>query len=100
MGGEETESDKFIEFKLPAAKQLKRAVIYWEKPSTEMLVQYPDGAGWKTVATVTPGPGDRVSAVELAPTLPATDKVRFFQKLGKGPAYRPQLVWVREIEIY
>ena len=97
---QETEDDKFITFKLPKAEQLKRILIYWEKPSAELLVQYPEGNGWKTVAVVKPEGTDQVSSVKPGAELPKTDRIRFLQKLGKGHHERPNLLWIREIEIY
>lgn len=97
---QETEDDKFITFKLPKAEQLKRILIYWEKPSAELLVQYPEGNGWKTVAVVKPAGTDQVSSVKPGAELPKTDRIRFLQKLGKGHPERSNLLWIREIEIY
>ena len=97
---QETEDDKFITFRLPKAEQLKRILIYWEKPSAELLVQYPEGNGWKTVAVVKPEGTDQVSSVKPGAELPKTDRIRFLQKLGKGHHERPNLLWIREIEIY
>ncbi len=97
---QENEDDKFITFTFPKPEQLTRAIIYWEKPSAELLIQYPDGGNWETVAEVKPETNNRVSAIKLGAELPKTDRVRFLQKPGKGHSERPNLLWIREIEIY
>ncbi len=97
---QETPDDKFITFTLPTQKQLKRVIVYWSALPRQMLVQYPDGNDWKTVATITAKGGDSRSVIDLDASLPGTDRVRFSQKAGDGPADRPNLVWIREIEIY
>lgn len=97
---QETPDDKFITFQFGKPEQLKRIILYWEKPSQELLVQYPEGSGWKTMATVAPESSELVSKVQLGADLPKTDRIRFLQKNGKGIAGRPNLLWVREIEIY
>lgn len=96
----EDENDKFVTFTFAQPEQLSRAIIYWCKPSAELLVQYPAGNGWQTIATVKAKAAERVSAVKLGPELPKTDRVRFLQKPGQGHAERPNLAWIREIEIY
>lgn len=96
----ENDDDKFITFIFPKPEQLNHAIIYWENPSAEILVQYPDGDNWKIATVVKPAGLDRFSTVKLGAELPKTDRIRFFQKSGKGPSGRSNLVWSREIEIY
>ena len=96
----EDASDKFIEFTLPEKRRLKRIVVYWEKASSELQIQYPDGSGWKTVGVLRPEAGGKVSAFVPGAELSPTNALRFLQKSGKGHPERPNLVWIREIEIY
>lgn len=92
--------DQFVDFALAQGQRLRRVIVYWGEPSRQLFIQYPDGQGWKTVATVTPGAGDGRSVVDLPAELPATGRVRLLRPAGQGPAGRPQLLSLREVEIY
>ena len=95
---DEAKKDKFAAFTFSNAVPLRRAIIYWESVPKRVVVEAAgeDGA-WKKFVEMTPA-GD-VTAIDLAPA-GKVKKIRFVQPQGQGAADRPELMWVREIEIY
>jgi hypothetical protein len=100
----EIESEHFAVLRFDAPKTVAMAVIHWSldagipRTSAEVQIQVQDGDGWRSVATAKPdGPTPRTEII-LDP--PATASAfMFLQPPGKGPAGRPHLMWVREIEL-
>ena len=76
---------------------LKRAIVYWESKPSKFTVETDDGSGWKKFSEIVPA--GNVTVVDLAKAGKIA-KIRFVQKAGDGGTGRPELMWVREIEIY
>lgn len=95
----------FIELQFAQPMTIARATIYWSldaglaRTSQEVLVQVPEGEGWRTVATMH---ADRpVPQSEIRLDQPVrTNRVRLLQPENKGPQSRPGLMWVREVEVF
>jgi hypothetical protein len=101
----EEERDHFIELRFPEARPIGRVAIYWSldagipRTSAEVQVQVPAGQGWRTVATARPT--EPVPMTVLPLETPVTvAALRLFQPAGQGPAGRPNLLWVREVELF
>jgi hypothetical protein len=97
--------EHWIELKFPAPVTLGRASLYWSlddrvpRTSQEIRLQVPQGQDWKTVATLTSQRPVPQSELKLDQPQ-TTDRVRLLQPAGKGPASRPGLLWVREVELF
>ena len=97
----ETAADHWIQVRLPHPVTVREATIHWARPavaSRSVHIQIPAGDGWRTVAdTPVGGYGTRETMTwRFAPV--TTDCLRFFQPAGSGPASRPNLMWVTEVE--
>ena len=98
-------ADHFIELKFPAPRTVARAAIYWSldagvpRTSKEVQMQVPEGAGWKTVATLRPAAPAPQSEIRLDAPVTA-ERFRLLQPKGKGPEGRGNLLWVREVELF
>lgn len=101
----EEERAHFIELHFPEPRWVERVAIYWSldagipRTSAEVQVQVPEGEGWRTVATVRPPKPVPVTNIRLEPPVIVT-ALRLFQPPGRGPAGRPNLLWVREVEVF
>ncbi len=93
----EDKTDKFASFSFAAPTKLKRAIIYWESVPAKFSIEVGDGGTWKSVAEVKPN--SDVSVVDLSGA-GEVKKLRVVQKAGEGHSSRPELMWVREIELY
>jgi hypothetical protein len=97
--------DHFIELRFAEPRQVGRVAIYWSldagipRTSAEVQVQIPEGDGWRTVAAAKPTDPVPVTIIPLNPPVAAL-AFRLFQPKGKGPAGRPDLMWVREVEVF
>jgi len=95
----------WIELAFPQAVEIGRVQIYWSldagvpRTSTEFEVQAMTDAGWKRVARVRPArPASETTVVLDRPV--AVKSLRIWQPAGAGPAGRPNLMWVREVEVF
>ena len=93
----EDKTDKFASFTFAAPTKLKRAIVYWESVPAKFSVEVSDGGDWKRVAEVKPD--SDVSVIDLSGA-GEVKKLRVVQKAGEGHSSRPELMWVREIELY
>ena len=74
--------------------------IYWVKPSTEIIVQVPSRKGqWRDYCRVEPSSKEQKSVVDLSGLKAPISKVRLYQPPGRGPADRPNIMWIRELEL-
>ncbi|HUS81338.1 MAG TPA: NEW3 domain-containing protein, partial [Armatimonadota bacterium] len=86
-------------------RSITRVVIYWSldagipRTSHEAQVQVPEGDGWRTVATARPTAPEEETWIELEQPL-VTSRLRLLQPSGQGPEGRPNLMWVREVEVF
>jgi len=80
-------------------------VIYWSmdagtpKTSQEVRLQVLEGEDWRTVQTVMPAGLEQETVLELAEPV-STDRLRLLQPAGRGPQARPNIMWVREVEVF
>ncbi|NCO42780.1 MAG: hypothetical protein COZ06_18445 [Armatimonadetes bacterium CG_4_10_14_3_um_filter_66_18] len=95
----------FVQLTFPRPTTLARATVYWSMDagtphtSAEVQLQVKDGDSWRTLATAPPAEPSPFTV--LSPKAPATANVfRFLQPAGKGSAVRPNLMWVREVEVF
>ena len=93
----EDDAEKFAAFTLPAARRLKKAIVYWEDTPRKVTVETSDGGGWRKFSEVVPD-GD-VTDIDLA-DVGEIAKIRFVMKAGDGSMDHPNLMSVREIELY
>ncbi len=94
----------WIEVTLPEPKPMKEVTVYWAfsgqtfYTSQRVEVQVPDNGGWRTIATS----GDQPLQPQRNHTLRfdevTTDRFRVYQPDKGGPAARPDLMWVAEVE--
>ncbi|HUS80344.1 MAG TPA: discoidin domain-containing protein, partial [Armatimonadota bacterium] len=97
--------DHFVALDFGDTKSITRVVIYWSldagipRTSHEVQVQVPEGEGWRTVATARPTAPEEETWIELEQPL-ITSRLRLLQPSGQGPEGRPNLMWVREVEVF
>ena len=95
----------FIELRFPEPRSIARALVYWSldagvaRTSREITIEVPEGEGWKRVAIVRPPAPEAVTEIRF-PQAIRSDRFRFLQPVGAGPQGRPNLMWVREIELF
>lgn len=101
----ETADDHWIELRFDEPRTVTRAVIYWSRDagiprtSVEAALQVPEGDGWRTVMSVTPERQSEWTEIALEGPVTAT-AFRLLQPAGKGSESRPNLMWVREVEMF
>jgi hypothetical protein len=95
----------FIELRFKEPRSIARALVYWSldggvaRTSREIAVEIPEGDGWKRVALVKPGAPEPVTEIRFAQPV-QSERFRFVQPMGAGPQGRPNLMWVREVELF
>ena len=93
-----------VEIALPRVQPVRSVVIYWSFDggklwsSRSYAVQAFVNGTWQALATATSATPCDLSVHEFAPV--QTDRLRILQADGGGPAARPGIVWLREIEVY
>lgn len=93
----------WVEFNLDAPQRLGEVVIYWAPDSDtymtsqQVLLQVADAGGdWVTVATHESAEVTPMTTLSFEPV--ETRRLRLFQPTGKGPAPRPGILWLMEVE--
>jgi hypothetical protein len=98
-------TEHFIELAFEEARTVERVVIYWSmdagtpKTSREVRLETPDGDGWRTVQTVMPSGLEEETVFELDEAVTAK-MLRLLQPSGRGSHERPNIMWVREVEVF
>ncbi|MCE5241532.1 discoidin domain-containing protein [bacterium] len=99
----DSKGEHWVELTFPQEVTLKTVLIYWAIDlantwtSRSYAVQaFVDGA-WRDVATVA-GQGGRDMSVHSFPPV-ETSRLRLLQAPGGGNAARPNILWLREIEV-
>jgi hypothetical protein len=101
----ETGGEHFLLLTFKDPRRVSRGTVHWSLDagvpwsSQEVWLQVPEGDGWKTVATLQVHAPEPLSRVAL-PQPVIADRFRLLQPSGEGPAARPNLMWVREIELF
>lgn len=97
--------EHFVVFDFRNAVTIAAGTIYWSldagvpHTSRRLELQVSEGDEWRTVATIEGQEPVTQSAFRLPE--PVTGRAfRLLQPRGQGPADRPDLLWVREVEFY
>ena len=94
----------WIELTFPRPERVGKVVLYWSIdngkafPSRAYKVQWLDGSGWKDAASVVNNPPRVLTVHAFQPV--KTRKLRVWQPVAGGPASRPHIMWVSEIEAF
>jgi hypothetical protein len=101
----ETPTPHWIELAFDQPARISAVYVYWGfdrdrfMPSRRVQLQAPDNGGdWRTVSAMEPGNDHDRMAFEFAPVV--TTRVRIFQPAQQGPANRPFVMWVREVQVF
>ena len=100
----ESPEPHWIELRFEKPARVTAVYVFWGfdrdryMPSRRVELHAPDGAGWKTVATLEPGGNFDRTAFEFAPFV--AERVRLFQPAQGGPQNRPFVMWVREVQAF
>ena len=99
----ESEGEHWVEIVLPQAVPVKTVILQWSLDggvwaSRKYSVQVFAEGAWRDVASVEDGEAAEYAVHAFDPV--ATHRVRVLQPKGGGPAGRPMIMWVREVEVY
>ncbi|HEY0079467.1 MAG TPA: protein kinase [Pyrinomonadaceae bacterium] len=101
----ETPVPHWIELSFERPERVAAVYVYWGFDRTRFVasrrveLQTPEeGGAWRTVSTLKPGDDYERTAFEFAPL--ETSRLRIFQPAQQGPAGRPFVMWVREIQVF
>lgn len=101
---DEVAEDHWAMVILSQPQQLREVTVYWAAYTHGALspqifeIQVPAGEGWRAVYR-SPEAGEPLSPVITARFAPVkTDRFRVWMPAGKGPAARPNLLWIAEIQ--
>ena len=95
----------WIELTFPAPVLTSRVVVHWSmdagvpRTSADLVVQVPADGGWQEAKRVRLDEPASATAVRLDKPVQGR-KIRLWQPPGAGPQGRPNLMWVREVEVY
>ena len=100
----ETATDHWVELSFTGPEGLGRVVLYWPRypevynTARRVLVQVPEGDGWRTVGAVESRvPMPRSEAV-FGPIEAA--RVRLLMPAGHGAHHRPNILWLNEVQLW
>jgi len=99
----EAGGDDWAQFHWPQPMTVSRVTIYWQvyqgrsQAARQVLVQVPEGEGWRTAVEAAPSPEDAATTIEFEPV--RTGALRIVQPAGQGPEFRPNLMWITEVQI-
>lgn len=104
---QDAQGDHWIEMALAEKSEVTGISIFWArdfgeyKVSSHIILQYWDGENWATIMEVKlPGEDLNVRSTEFTFAPVTTDKVRVLQPSGGGPVYRPNIMWVAEVQVW
>ena len=104
MATEDAPGPHWVQVTFPAERDASRVVIYWNAEGGRVYssrlfeVQVLVGDDWVTVAEGAEPEPTLVSVLEFDTV--ATTAVRVRQPDGMGPAARPNIMWVAEVEVH
>lgn len=97
----------WIELALAEESEVSGISIYWArdfgeyKASSHIILQYWDGEGWVNITEVRlPGEDRNLKSTEVTFAPVTTTKVRVLQPENGGPVYRPNIMWVAEVQVW
>ncbi|HVF66637.1 MAG TPA: protein kinase [Pyrinomonadaceae bacterium] len=95
----------WVELDLGRASRVTAVYVYWGfdkeryMPSRRVELQSRDGGGeWRTVSTLEAGDNFDRAAFEFEPF--EAKALRVFQPAQSGPANRPFVMWLREVQVF
>lgn len=97
--------EHFVVFAFPDAVTIAAGTVYWSldagvpHTSRRLEFQVAEGEQWRTVAAIEGAEPVPQSAFRL-PEPVTGRRFRLLQPRGLGPADRPDLLWIREVELY
>jgi hypothetical protein len=103
----ETPQDHWATFELPQPETIGHVIVYWAcyprgpdlyNTARELEIQYQQDGQWVPVLRL-PTPFGVYRTVYACKPFTAS-AVRLFMPAGKGPANRPNLLWMNEVELY
>jgi hypothetical protein len=100
----ETNAPHWVELRWDKPVTTKEVAIYWSldagtfRTSRRVEIQAVDGESWKTIQVVSPPKPEPETRATFTPI--ATAALRLYQPLGQGIEGRPNLMWIREVEVY
>lgn len=95
-------ADHWIELAWPEAVELTRVIVYWNLEDGRLFtprqvrVEALSGDRWLPIAEASPQPTEAASTIVFSPT--RTTRLRIVQPAGMGPAARPNIMWVTEVQ--
>ncbi len=81
------------------AEPVNLVSVWWEKPPREIEIFGKQGGEWRLLARKTIPEKEEWSNI-LLPENSRAEAIRVQMPAGKGNKSRPNLFWVREVEIY
>jgi serine/threonine protein kinase len=97
--------EHWVELDFGRAARVTAVYLFWGfdrdryMPSRRVELQKPDGrGGWETIAQLEPGGDYDRTAFEFAPV--EAERLRVMQPAQQGPARRPFVMWLREVQVY
>ena len=101
----ETSEPHWIQLDFGRPVRVTTVYVYWGfdrgryMPSRRVVLQAAgDDGAWVTISELEPGENFDRAAFDIRPT--ETKSVRIYQPAQQGPANRPFVMWVREIQVY
>ncbi|HEY8498261.1 MAG TPA: family 10 glycosylhydrolase, partial [Limnochordales bacterium] len=104
----ERPTDHWVELRWPRPQVVTQVDIYWALdrgrffPSSRLRVEAylePEGR-WETLWAYEAEPSNRIARTSITFAPITVGKLRLVQPAGGGPAGRPDLMWVAEVEVY
>jgi len=99
----EAGGDDWLQFDWPGTITASRVIVYWQifesktMAAQQLLIQIPDGDGWRTVREATPHPDDAGTVITFDAI--ETTALRIMQPANQGPKHRPNLMWITEVQV-
>jgi hypothetical protein len=101
----ETSDVHWIQVDFPRPERVTTVYVFWGfdkgryMPSRRVELEADDGqGGWRKISELEPGDNYDRTAFDFAPV--ETRSVRIVQPAQQGPANRPFVMWVREVQIF
>lgn len=90
---------QFADFIFQKAEPVNLVSVWWEKPPREIEIFGKQGGEWRLLARKTIPEKEEWSNIPL-PENSRAEAIRVQMPAGKGNKSRPNLFWIREVEIY
>ncbi len=100
----EVPGDHWVVFELPRAETIARVTFYWPRypdrynTARDVRIQRWDSDAWQDVARLETPVGMPCTTVRLQPF--KAQRVRLLMPDGRGPAHRPHVFWMNEVQLH